>query len=611
MADKPRKTLADYVAIAISPALIMALVGSLVFFLLEILYQGDYQARLQWILFFFVFGAVLVARISMTEDIAGRAGLYGLILGFLCWLGLQLYVEYPPGHWARTWGWAINFGLIIIIWWSAHRLTWDCTLIDDQVDASGAGLLEVAGLEKTTTPERNKDNAEPRADKRRPKDEKGGVAGWLDRYRKYREERKKKPHAPGVWVVYFSLAALPLFGLGQAQIPVSEEKRRAYAFFLMLIYAGSGLGLLLTTSFLGLRRYLRQRKAQMPATITTVWLTLGAMLVATLLLLGALLPRPDAPSPLLEWTGLLNTEKRKASDQAIKGDSPGKGQGKAASEGPKDKNDAKDAKGEGKGKGPSDPKDVKGTGKTDEKKGQGDAKGDSKGQGKSDGKKGEQSKGKDSGKDDGKAEDREAAQNQPKSAPSRNPLAGLLDKLGPILKFIILAALVILIVFFVLRAVLRFLANFTNWAQGLLAFFRNLWISLFSWGSGKAGVDDDAEAERVRRPKPFSAYPDPFLTGAADRLSPNELVRYSFEALEAWAYERDLPRQVGETPLEFGGRVGDEFPALEDHSLRLANYYVLLAYTRRGLGEECKEPLRRFWQMLLEVSERPLSAGTV
>ncbi len=49
--DRPNQTLADYVAIAISPALIMGLVGSLVFFLQEILYSesGPYKAKLQWI----------------------------------------------------------------------------------------------------------------------------------------------------------------------------------------------------------------------------------------------------------------------------------------------------------------------------------------------------------------------------------------------------------------------------------------------------------------------------------------------------------------------------------------------------------------------------------
>src|SRR5437899_946987 len=79
--DRPQKTLADYVAIAFSPLLIMALVGSLVFFLLEIVYVGRYEGSLQWILFFFVFGAVLVARISMEGESASRAPLYGLALG--------------------------------------------------------------------------------------------------------------------------------------------------------------------------------------------------------------------------------------------------------------------------------------------------------------------------------------------------------------------------------------------------------------------------------------------------------------------------------------------------------------------------------------------------
>src|SRR5436305_6408309 len=106
-------------AIAISPALIMALVGSLVFFLLEVLYVGQYQGRLQWILFFFVFGAVLIARISMTHEIADRAGFYGLVLGGLVWVGLLLYVEYPPGTRFAGYGWALNLGLIAIIWWSA------------------------------------------------------------------------------------------------------------------------------------------------------------------------------------------------------------------------------------------------------------------------------------------------------------------------------------------------------------------------------------------------------------------------------------------------------------------------------------------------------------
>jgi hypothetical protein len=88
-------TLADYVVVALSPALIMALVGSLVFFLAELLYVGQYGDSLRWVLFFFVFGAVLVARVSMSAGIADRAGLYGAVLALVSWFALQRFVEYP------------------------------------------------------------------------------------------------------------------------------------------------------------------------------------------------------------------------------------------------------------------------------------------------------------------------------------------------------------------------------------------------------------------------------------------------------------------------------------------------------------------------------------
>ena len=154
------------------------------------------------------------------------------------------------------------------------------------MDASGKGVLEAAGLDAEVE-QAAADMEEPRGSKNLP-----ALLAWWDRYRRYREAQRKKPHTPGVWVVYFSLAALPLFGLGQSLIPVEEAERRRYVFWLMVYYVASGLGLLLTTSFLGLRRYLRQRKLKMPAAMTATWLLLGGGLIAVLMLLGALLHAP-------------------------------------------------------------------------------------------------------------------------------------------------------------------------------------------------------------------------------------------------------------------------------------------------------------------------------
>src|SRR5262249_46583576 len=130
--EKRAPTAADYVAFAVSPALIMTLVGSLVWFLVTVCYQGDFVWRLRWILSFFVFAAVLIARISMRGDISARAWVYGIALAIPTWLGMQFFVDYPEESGLRPWTWALNILFLAIVWWCAHRLTKDCTLLEDE-----------------------------------------------------------------------------------------------------------------------------------------------------------------------------------------------------------------------------------------------------------------------------------------------------------------------------------------------------------------------------------------------------------------------------------------------------------------------------------------------
>src|SRR5262245_15350901 len=138
--DREPPTLADYATLAISPALIMGLVGSLAFFLLEVGYQGRYTGRLERTLFFFVFGAVLVSRIAITLD-ATRAWLYAIALGGAVMLAMTKYMEYEPGSSVATLGWLINLGIIAVVLWSANKLTWDCTYIDEKEEDTGRGLM--------------------------------------------------------------------------------------------------------------------------------------------------------------------------------------------------------------------------------------------------------------------------------------------------------------------------------------------------------------------------------------------------------------------------------------------------------------------------------------
>src|SRR3954467_13478435 len=292
MAKKLYMTTEDYLVIAISPALIMALVGSLVYFLIEVFYAGDYAPRLDYAFGLFVFAAVLIARISIEE---GReyAALFALPLAGAMFLVLLKFVEY-----STPFSWLINLVLMGIVWRCADRLTWDSTVIDDDEDASGEGLMQRIGVDG---PEGGTGgDAKPArvTSDGRMENELMGTAADTDARLWDRLKRlvkgRKGPHTPGIWVLYFSLAALPLFGVGQHFVPVAEVGRRRYVFFLLLVYVASALALLVTTSFLGLRRYLRQRRIEMPLPIAGTWVGVGAVLIVIVMMLAMLIPRPGA-----------------------------------------------------------------------------------------------------------------------------------------------------------------------------------------------------------------------------------------------------------------------------------------------------------------------------
>ena len=634
-AERNNQTLADYVALAISPALLMALVGSLVFFLLEIFYaeSGAYKDRLQWILFFFVFGAVLVARMSITES-ASRAGLYGLVLAVLTWIGMQIYVQYPKDSPAASFSWLINLGLVGVVWWCSNRLTRDCTQIDEETEVGGEGLLQASGLEK---PRGSAANGKKVAETGSPTEEKhspGWFIGWWERYQRFREGRNK-PRVLGAWVIYFSLGALPLFGLGEALIPAEETGRRQYAFWLMALYVGSGLGLLLTTCFLSLRRYLRQRRLQMPTAMTFAWLTAGGGLIAALLVIGALLPRPSPEYALIPYQGL-GSEKLSASKYASQGGSSGKGEGNRKGEQPKDQGKSdpgeKDGKATGKDKGDS-VKDKEKGGSSGQKDKDGAAKGQDKDKTSGENDKGDERSNKAQDKPPSKSnqpsqkdapppvKDKGSNQQQ-KQQPSHSPppsqkqsswdWAAMLATIGTVLKWIVFAVIAVVVVFYLLTKGLKFLANFTDWAKNLLNALQNLWASLFASRTKEATdeIGDDEQAEGSEPMRSFASYGNPFRDGRGDRWPIKEVVRYTFTALQAWARERHMERQREETPLEFAQRLGEEFPTLEAEVRRFITFYARAAYDYSPLPGNSLEAVKQLWKQLESGAEQP-SAGSL
>jgi hypothetical protein len=311
MSRRPPATSADYMIVAINPALIMMLVGSVLFFLCEVFYRGQYEGRLTFICAMYVMGIVAVSRISMEEGTGYAAG-FGAPLAAVVYIAFFKFVEFHGPLAALSP--LLNAVFLIFTWWLAYNLTWDCTLLDDTADASGQGLLEAAGFDAVAgdaanggaAPAANASSPVPAAPER-PSGPMNAAEKLLAEREKYERDRTeppsffttwfeadRRPRAQGVWVLWFAAIALPIFGVMQWFVPSDQWESRVWCLQLLLMYVGSSLALLLNTSFLSLRRYLRQRKLEMPLEMAGVWMIVGAALIGGVMLFCLVLPRPGA-----------------------------------------------------------------------------------------------------------------------------------------------------------------------------------------------------------------------------------------------------------------------------------------------------------------------------
>ncbi len=644
MASRPPVTTADYMVVALSPTLIFFLVGSLCYYLVEVFYQGQYEYRLLFVMGMFVMGIVALSRLAMEEGWA-YAFLYAAGLALVVAIALATFIQIRGP--LAPFGFFINLGLMALIWWSAYKLVWDCTLMDEDQDSSGEGLLQSIGLDRmngeTSAPAARQDVAasdefapasstdvEPTEIDNTPE------ARLYDWFQKLLQP-DRRPHAPGKWVIYFSLAALPLFGLGQWFIPVANLGSRRFAFWMMAIYVASALLLLLNTSFLGLRRYLRQRRLEMPLDMAATWLTVGTVMVAALLLLVYVLPSPS-PEYSLSQLDIFKSRNYDASNYSPGGpEGSNKGESQQKSDGENAENQG-GTKSEDKGGGDQkgDKSGQNDAGKNSKAQQQGDSKSGEKGAGKQQGKSGEQSKSEQGEKGEkGKGEKGDKSDSQAKQPPSKQQSGGksgspskakngqsqqqdsqkqennsqgqppqdkpsnfqpskLIPRipsfLGTILKWLFCGAIAIAALVFAYIYRQELIAAWNK----LLAELRALWER---WFGAKPQAEILGQAVLAAPPRSFSSYADPFASGMAARVPLPELVRYSFEALEAWGRDHASPRATGQTPHEFAQQLGDVDNLVSREVKELADLYCQIAYAR-SLPTGGVDLVRGFWRRL-------------
>jgi hypothetical protein len=505
MLQKPQKTAADFMVVALSPALIMALVGSICFFLIEVFYQGPLNGSARWIMFWYVIAIVLIGRIAI-EHSPEYAGIYGLALAAAVWVRLLQSAT----------SFVLNIVLLGIVWFCANKLVWDCTLIDDDEDASGYGLLQ--------KPEPETKTAAPSKVKR----------------------KRATASSPGRWVVYFSLAALPLFGIGQVLLPANATSSHRSGLKFLVVYMAAALGLLVTTSFLGLRRYLRQRYLEMPASIAFAWLKFG-LVVAIIVMISALfVPRPGANAFWGDFRRQVDYRLRQASHYAAAPNHHGEGEGRAG-------NETGESKNEKQADGKSGPREKSPSGTPQPGQGPGPT--------------------------------------APKPGPS--PMDPGFRVYTLLRKALIIAA-VLMACWWLARARHLLVEMLRSCAAGIRDFFRRL-LDLVP--ARKPVRPAGPEAPRRQR-RPLAEFKNPFFAEKEHGRPPLEIILYTYDALQAWARERGMEPRPEQTPREFCERAGEELPELAAPLRHLSFLYAHAAYSER-LPSDCNlEPLKEIWRLL-------------
>jgi hypothetical protein len=166
--------------------------------------------------------------------------------------------------------------------------------------------------------------------------------------------------------------------------------------------------------------------------------------------------------------------------------------------------------------------------------------------------------------------------------------------IGSLIKIVYWLVIGLLVIFFlvrywrqVMRAIREFVAAVKQWWQRLIG------------RSPTVGDQAIAEDTVQRPPSPrFAEFVDPFSSGMADKYSTDALIKYSFEAFEAWGREHGVSRDPDQTAHEFARAVSRRSSPLSKHAFRIADLYSWSAFAHDSVPRTSIEYLRTFWQQL-------------
>lgn len=594
----------------------------------------------RWATAWFVVAIVLVSRIGIQ---LGQipAKIYGGALAAATW-GYLAYTLKAQ--------WFGAMFLLAIVWWCAHRLTLDCTLVRDDQEGSDEGILPGwwnAAKKEWLPPRRPLPPALEL------------LAGDLTRRR-----ARKTPRRPGRWVVYFSLAALPLFGIGQVFLPADHPEERHWGFVFLVIYLAAAFSLLATTSFLGLRQYLRRQAVELPTTVTSAWIRFGGLVAGGVLLLALLLPRPGALTFWKSLTYRVHHREHQASQYALPFNSPGKGEGMRTEQPSRNtgtptplpprssqgnaRNDNRVTHDTPQNTAPSGSEGANGSGGSGGSGGGGGSgnsgSGGAGGIGHSDegqarpqmtlkdtvppGNADEAEPKKDQpGSDDINPPDRDGHGQKPASQLQRNspgkttprkdaqpppqarplqpketpppppPKEGSGPKEPTDWRQLLRPLLILVLTIGLIGLLVRYRKPIAKKLRAAWAAVRRFLQKLFRWRKRPAQTAPEPAAP-VPTPEMLCGLENPFATGKDQVWSRERLLRHTYETLQVWAREQRIEFQPQQTPREFCLQLIERLPDVGPELEQFAVYYSHVAFAKKLPDDFENESVRRLWDYL-------------
>lgn len=619
--DRP-KTAADYAAIAVAPLLILLMINSLANFLMLVLYHGNQPQRVAWTLFFFTMGTVGIARVAIEKDRASSLG-YGGILGLVAFVAMLRFVDSP----------IFSAFMLAVIGYLSDRIVHDCTLIDESVDASGQGLIDSGRLfvKQRIDNDQGLDSDEDSSNR--------SASGG------------RGTHQPGRTVMYLALAALPLFGMGQFFLR-GDDATWHRALWLLAVYLFSSLSLLVTTSFLGLRRYLRQRRVDMPTDVSIGWLSGGLMIIGAILMIAYMVPMPGQAlaslklPAVLDSPGDLNSSRfgwgEEGADRSNPGDPstatdadaqdkeiqsirsesgapPGPANGGQREDGPPGGEQGGDQSGGGgdqqseqsSDEGKSSQSSASGENQqssqsgdqNDQQQSESESSAPSDSDSQSEDQSDEESQSEDQRDEESQSHDPGGSdqQNPPPEDPSDNSApnssdqseSSAADSEGSLSQVInstlsALSGIMRALIMLVLLSVVGYYLWIHR--EAIAAWWRSLFAGR-SVESADESITELVSSDAGAPPRHFSSFRNPF----GKEKDPRRIVVITFQAFEAWSREQGSIREKDETPSEFIGRIAKSLPNVAPHASQVVQAYNRIVYGRGNASQRDLSAAKTVW----------------